>query len=87
MGVAARLLSEAAKIEAIAATGIENDIARTYGCHLGDGAHQGLGHALIVQPAPGCHGSDSVTWMLRSPLLRLEEVDVTAPSDVERMRP
>ena len=74
-----------AEVETVAAAGIENDVAGRCGHDLRDGAQQRLGHAAIVQSPPRRDGSRRVARLLGSPLLRLEQVDVSAARDVERM--
>jgi hypothetical protein len=83
--VEARLAFEGTKVEAVTATGVENDIARTHGYHLRDRVEQRLGHTAIVQSPPRCHGGRRVAWLPRSPVLRLKQVGVSAARDVERM--
>src|SRR5713101_6559756 len=85
MRIEAGLASEGAEVETVTAAGIENDVPRACDDHLRDGVQQRLGRAAIVQSPPRCYGSRSVARALRSPLLRLEQVDVSATRDVERM--
>jgi hypothetical protein len=87
MRIKARLAGEAAEVESVAATRIENHVAGLRAHDLGDLAEQRLGYAAIVQSPARRHGSHGITWMLRSPLLRLKEVDVAATGNVERMTP
>ncbi len=74
-----------AEVESVAAAGIQDDIARRCGQHLRDRLEQRFGHAAIVQSPPGRRGSRCVAWRFGSPLLRLEQIDVSAARDVERM--
>src|SRR5437879_1012557 len=85
MRIEAGLASEAAKVETITTAGIQSDVAWACGHHLRDGVQQWLSHAAIVQSAPRCDCCRRVTGLLGSPLLRLEQVDVPATRDVERM--
>src|SRR4051794_25105724 len=79
------LTSERAEVETTTAARVENDVARARGDQFGDAVQQRRGHAAIVQ-SPACgHGGYGVAWIAGSPLLRLEQVDVTATRDVERV--
>ncbi len=76
---------EGAEVEPVATAGIENNVAGAWSREIGDGIEQRDRHAEIVQsPAPR-DGSRGVTRVLRPPFLRLEQVDVSAPRNVERM--
>ena len=79
------LAREAAKVETVTAAGIENDVTGACGYQLCDGVEQRLSHAAIVQSSPRSNGSHRVTRLLGSSLLRLEQIDVPATRDVERM--
>ena len=85
MRIETNLAREAAEVESVAAAGIEDNIARARGHHLGDRQQQRLRYAAIVQSPPRCDGVYRIARMLRSTLLRLEQVDIPAARDVERM--
>jgi cyclohexyl-isocyanide hydratase len=85
MRVAPGPAREAAEVEAVAATGIDDSIARRRGYYFFDGMQQGLGDAEIVQSPPPGNGRARVAWLPGSPVLGLEQVDVSAPRDIERM--
>src|ERR1700682_6273176 len=38
-----------------------------------------------MQPPAGCHGRRGIAWALGSPVLRVQQVDVTAARDIEGM--
>jgi hypothetical protein len=78
---------KAAEVESVTAARIENDIARRCGNDLGDRVEQRLGHTTIMESPPCCRGSLGVAWILGSPLLWLEQVDVSATRDVKGMPP
>jgi hypothetical protein len=77
------LWGETAEIEAIAAPGIENNIARTRANHLRDPAQQRLGHAAVMQAPPRRYGIWGIAGVLGSPILWLQQVDVAAACDIE----
>ena len=52
---------------------------------LRDGIEQRPGYAAIVQSAPSCNGGRCVAGLARPAVLRLEQVDVSAARDIERM--
>jgi len=83
MGIETHLRRESAEVETIAASGIEHDVARTCGQHFGDPAQQRLRNAAIVQSASRRHGVRGIAWVLGSPILWLEQVDVPAAGDIE----
>src|ERR1700692_3025790 len=85
MRVEAGLGSQAAKVESIAAAGIEHDVARRCSDGLRDGVQQWRCHAAVVQSPPPCYGGHRVARVPGSALLRLKQVDVSAPRNVERM--
>jgi hypothetical protein len=85
MRIEARLAGKGAEIETVATAGIENDIALRWGREIRDGMQQGLGHAEIVQSPSPLDGSIRVARLLRSPVLGLEQVNVSATRDVVRM--
>ena len=82
-----RLARKVCEVETVAASGIENDVARRCRKRAFNGEKQRLGDAAIVQPAPRGDGSHRVSRLPRAPLLRLQQVDVAATRDVERMLP
>ena len=77
--------SEGAEVETVAAAGIENDIVRRCGQHLRDCIEQRPGYAAIVQSAPSCDSSRCIAGLTRPAVLRLEQIDVSAAGDIERM--
>jgi hypothetical protein len=77
--------SKAAEVEAVAASGVENDVARARTDHLRDSVQKGRGHTAVVQSPPRGDGLHRISRMLRSPLLGLEQIDVPAARYVERM--
>jgi hypothetical protein len=81
----AGLARQGAEIETVPTAGIENGVSRRCAQDPGDGVEQRPGHAEIVQSPPPRDGSRCVAGLLRSPVLRLEQVDVSATRDVERM--
>jgi len=82
-----KLASQRTQVETIAAARIEDDIARACVHDPSYAAKQGLCHAAIVQSPPRSHGRYGIAGVLRSPFLRLEQVDVSTASDVEGMPP
>jgi hypothetical protein len=85
MRIEAKLAGKGTEVEAVATAGIEDNVALRRGHDIRDGMKQGLGHAEIVQSPSSLDGSLSVARLLGSPILRLEQVDVSATRDVERM--
>jgi hypothetical protein len=79
------LAGERTKVETIAAAGIQDHIALRWGDHLFDRPKQGFGDTSIVQPSPRGNGRSRVAGLLRSPILRLEQIDVSASGDIEGM--
>ena len=76
---------EAAEIEAVAASGIQNYIAPGSGQHLRNSLQQGLGDAKIVQSTAGAYCCLAVAGLPGSTILGLQQIDVSAARDVERM--
>ncbi len=76
---------EIAQVETITAAGVQNNVAGAQGDDLRDAAPQRLRHAAIVQSPPRFDRCDCVARLLRSPFLRLQQVDVPAARHVERM--
>jgi hypothetical protein len=87
MRIKTDLARETTEVETVAAAGIQNDIARDRVNHLRDSAQQRLRHAAIVQTPPRRYRIRSIARILGSPILRLEQVDVPAACDIERMSP
>src|ERR1017187_10370563 len=85
MRLESSLASEASEIETVAATGIQNNVARTSGHELRNSAQQRLRHTAIVQPAPRPDGCRGVAGLLGTPILRLEQINVPAPRDIKGM--
>jgi hypothetical protein len=85
MRAKAGLASERAQVETLAAAGIENDVARRCGHDLRDRAQQRPGRAAIVQSPPRCQGGGCVARLFRPPIPRLEQVNISATRNVERM--
>src|ERR1035438_2654835 len=85
MRLESSLASEASEIETVAAAGIQSNVARTSGHKLRNSAQQRLRHTAIVQPAPRPDGCRGVAGLLGTPILRLEQIDVSTPPDIERM--
>ena len=83
MRIETSLASEAAEVETVAAAGVENRVARRRRRDLRDRLQQRLSRAAIVQSPPPRDGSRRVARLLGSPLLRLEQVDVSATRHVE----
>jgi hypothetical protein len=79
------LSGESAEIEAFTAAGIENYVARQWCGYLVDRVEKRAGQTAIVQSPPRRYSSRGIARLFRSPLLRLEQVDVSATRDVERM--
>jgi len=79
------LAGERAEIEAVTASGVEYDVAWRCIQDLADRAQQRPGHAPIVQATAGRDGGRGIARLLRSPLLRLQQIDVSAARYVERM--
>jgi len=50
-----------------------------------NGLKKGLGNAAIMQPPASRYRFLSVTWLLGSALLRLEDIDVTTAGNIERV--
>ena len=76
---------EVAEIKPATATSVKNDVL---GCNIGDlgnRVQKRRRHAKIVQTLPADKSSRGVAWMLGPPLLRLQQVDVSASGDVEGM--
>ena len=38
-----------------------------------------------MQPAPGRNRGNAIAWILRAPVLRLQQIDIAAARDVKRM--
>ena len=74
-----------AQVESVAAAGIENNVAGDAAMDLGDRLEQWHGDAQIVQPPPRRNGRNRIAWLIRSPILRLEQIDVSAARDIEGM--
>ncbi len=72
MRVETGLASKAAKIKAVSAAGIENNIVGRWGQSLRNTAQQRGGHAEVVQPTPSGEGSRGVSRLLGPPVLRLK---------------
>src|SRR5579864_8850055 len=85
MRAKAGLVSEGAEKETLTATGVENDVAGRWSQQLRDCMQQRRGCTEFVQSAARLEGSGCVTGVFRSPLLRLQQVNVPAASYVERM--
>ena len=85
MGIAARLEGKGAEVKTVTAARIKNGVGRRCIDDRSDSAQQWLGEAAVVQSPPGCDGSRRVARLRGSPLLRLEQVDVSAARDVKRM--
>ena len=77
--------SQSAQVEAVAASGIENNISLGWTDDFGDGLQQRSGHAAIVQSPSRRYRGRRVAWILGSLGLRLEQVDVSAGRRIERM--
>ena len=85
MPCAAALSRQGTKIEAIAATGVENHVARRGLDEFGDSVEQRRGHSQIVQ-APACgYRRRCVAGLLGAPVLRLQQVNVAAARYIEGM--
>jgi hypothetical protein len=78
---------EATQVETVAAAGIQNHIARNRVNRLRDSTQQWIRHTTIVQTPPRRDRLDGIARVLGSPILRLQQVDVPATCDVERMSP
>jgi hypothetical protein len=72
VGIETGLAGEGAEIEAVAAAGIENDVAGRCGYGFRDGLEQGPGDATVVQSPSRRDSILRVARLLRSPFLRLE---------------
>src|SRR5438552_16653213 len=81
----AGIASEVAEVETVAAAGIDNDVALSCGQHPGDTVEQRLGHAAIMQSPPRRQRCHRVAGLFGTPLLGLQQVDVSATRDIERM--
>src|SRR5437762_13386473 len=85
MRVEAGLAGERAKIIAVTTAGIENCILLRHGRQFRNRFEKRSGDAAIMQSPSRLDGSRCVARMLRPPLLRLEQIDIAATRDVERM--
>jgi hypothetical protein len=74
-----------AEIETIAAAGIENRVVDSRSQYLPDSAKQGSSHSPIMQTPSRCNSLRRIARMLGPPLLRLQQIDISAAGDVERM--
>jgi hypothetical protein len=76
---------EHSKVESIAASGVENDILARYGGEVPDRVDKWLCNTQIVQsPAPRDR-IRRIARLLRPPVLRLEQIEISAARGVERM--
>ena len=76
---------ERAEIKAIAATRVENAIVGRGRGQFRNPAEQRLAHSPIVQSAPRRHALRRIAGIFGFSVLRLEQIDVAAPGDVERV--
>jgi hypothetical protein len=82
---ASGLAGQAAQVEAITTSGIEIYVVSGCGQNLRDGVQQRPAYAAIMQSPPRSNGRDGVARLVRSAVLRLEQVDVSAARHVEGM--
>src|SRR5260370_9240752 len=76
---------QVAEVPAIAAAGIDDDVVARRCQYRGDGLEHRPRHACLMD-APACrHRLLGITRQLRAALLRLQQVDVAAASDVKRV--
>ena len=86
MRIEAGLASEAAEVETVAAAGIENDVARaTRPSSPRSRRSSGSVTPRSCNRRRAATAAARVARLLGSPILRLEQVDVSAARDVERM--
>ena len=85
MGIESGFALEGAEVETVAGAGIENHVVGSRGDGLRDGQTQTFGHPQVMQTPPRGNGFWCIAWTLGSPFLRLKQVDISAPSDVEGM--
>jgi hypothetical protein len=85
MRIKSKLTGESAEVKPVPAAGIQDDVAWRCGHHVSYRAEERSGHAAIVQSPPSEDGCGRVARLLGSALLRLEQIDVSAPRDVKRM--
>jgi hypothetical protein len=71
MTVTAKLPREAAQIETIAATGVQNNVVSLRASHLADARQQWRSHAPIMQAAASRDSRQCIARKFRSTLLRL----------------
>src|SRR5258708_3167590 len=81
----AGLACESTEIKSVAASDVQNHVTLRCGQHAGNAVQQWPSHTAIVQSPPRRHRFRSIARLLRSPILRLEQVDVSATRNVERM--
>ena len=79
------LTGKGAEVETVTAAGIQNDVVLRRGDDLRNPSEQGCGDAAIVQSPARRNGRNGVARLIRSPILRLEQIDVSAAGDVEAM--
>src|SRR5580700_11239706 len=85
MSLESDLASHASEIEPVAAAGIQHNIAGTRAGEFRDPAEQRLRHPAIMQAAPRPDGRRAVSGLFRTPVLRLQKIDVPTSSNIKRM--
>ena len=85
MRIETNFAGERAEIETIAAACIENHVFSRRRDHLRNSAQQRRGDPEIVQTPPPGDRVGSIARLLRTAILRLKEIDVSAARDVERV--
>lgn len=74
---------ERAEIKTVPAAGVKNDIFGRRERKIGDGMKERAGHAAIVKATPSGYSGGRVARPAGPAVLGLEQVDVSAASDVE----
>ena len=77
--------SQAAEVETVAAARIQYDVIGRCSYEVLNRIQQRLSQAPIVQPPPPLKRGHCVARLLRSPILRLEQIDVSTTRRIERM--
>ena len=85
MGLEAGFPLESAEVETIPAAGVENYVPGRCGDGVPDRESLLLCKTPVMETPPRCDSFRGIARPFGSPLLRLKQVDVPAPSDVEGM--
>jgi len=83
MSFAPGVALESAQVETIAATGVEDHVGRSRIDDLRYRQTLMLRAPSVVQASPRCNHFCRITRVFGAPFLRLQQVDVSAPRDVE----